>query len=54
MPAPGIRLKQVECWDQQAMTVYNDKPWSTAENVPPGDPPGTGNPDDYCPAIPAP
>jgi hypothetical protein len=46
-----VEIKQTECWDQQARAVYNDKPWSVAEDVP-GNPPGDAAV--YCPVIPAP
>ena len=42
-----IGLTQTECWDATFEATYNDKPWSTTEDVNPGEMSA------FCPTLPA-
>ena len=41
-----IGLTQTECWDATFEATYNDKPWSTTEDVNPGEMSA------FCPILP--
>lgn len=42
----GMGSQQMECWDRSFRATFNDKPWSTGEDVP-------GDPVALCPVIPS-